>query len=306
MVCGLGPGERVTLRLRPILANNKYGDPVLTFTMGNGYWEHAGVPSGNYRLAAVTEGTDFVTVPGGYGIFAGYDVFRFHIDALGIPRDAVTWRFSGLSFEVVRRDRAVERFGTPLCDYPPLGYPGHFLEPTRPPLTLTPLPPPGVTPQGTITLPWPPVPPLPPKTPVPQCIASHFQQVEYSPPLMSGALKGLKADARAMVAVYSLPKVQGRCYFLYEETSACTKPPGPEPADAFSDSPSSDLVASFSAGSPGWALAGEALQTQNRYLVVVRAAGYKVSPSAYTVDLPALHLAPTWLRGIDFTFVASP
>ncbi|MDP3063678.1 MAG: SDR family oxidoreductase [Chloroflexota bacterium] len=257
-VCGMALGGQVTLQLRPVLSPNTFGNPVLTLTVGNGSWERTGleIEPGYYQLDAETGHPDLVAVPGAY--------------VIKVPERGVFWRYGGLAFEFVWRDRAVERFGLPFC-----GPPGIYVPPSTPP------PSPG---PGDVA-----------------CTAVHQGLDGVNGPEMTGLLNGLKAGDRAVVTIYRLPLVEGRCYWI-PGPGNCTRFEGwPEPLDSIPDLSGCDVVATFLTVGPQWGLAQRGL-TPGRYLAIVEAEGYNVTPPAYAVDLPSMHLLSPRVHGLDFNF----
>lgn len=305
-VCGLDPSGQVTLRLRPVLGHNSFGEPVLTSSVGNGSWKlpaTSPIPPGGYILDVITEGLGVVTVPRAYTVFA-----KLTTEAGLIPKGVITFRYAGLAFEVVKRDRAAQRFGLQLCDSPVEAY-SPLAGGTPTPMSPSPATPafsfpPGVTPPPSLTPIIPPGPPPRPGTIVPSCAAAHLAEREIGGPIIAGELKGLTGGDTASVRVHLIPQVPGRCYLigLYEPSTGCTEPPGPEPLESLGDLTGGREVVEFSAGGSMWALAGDMLEVRSRYVVVVTAESYQVRPAAYAVDLPERHLVPTWIRGLDFLF----
>ncbi|MDP3063003.1 MAG: hypothetical protein Q8O40_07315 [Chloroflexota bacterium] len=190
--------------------------------------------------------------------------------AIRVPEIGVFWRYGVLAFEFVRREEAGQRFGLPFC-----GPPGIYVPPSTPP------PPPG--PRDVA------------------CTAVHQGLDRVDDPEMTGLLNGLKAGDRAVVTVYRLPLVEGRCYWI-PGPGNCTQFEGrPEPLDSIPDLSGRQVVATFLTVGPRWGLPQNGL-TPGRYLAVVGAEGYNVTPSAYTVDLPSMHLLSPRVHGLDFNF----
>lgn len=263
VICGLDPSETVTLQLRQYLDRDLYGDPVLTFAVGDGPWEHAGLglEPGGYYLDVVTEGTDFVTFPGAY--------------TLGAPERDIVWRYGGITFNVVSRDKVVEILGYPLCEPWPL--------PASPNPSPTP-PPPG--PPGS--------------SGAPTCSVVGRAMQGIGGPQIGGTLTGLSSGDVVKIEVYSLSPVEGICYSAYELDPNCKPVPGPETFQQVPDLTQAELVARFSSKGPLWGLKGEGVKA-GRYLVVLNAPGYEVTPTAYAVDVISYHLVPIRVGGLDFT-----
>ncbi|MDP2949887.1 MAG: hypothetical protein Q8P22_10165 [Chloroflexota bacterium] len=191
---------------------------------------------------------------------------------LMVPEQGVVWRADKRTFRFIRWDRAVEETGMPFC-----GTPGPYVPPTTPP------PPPG-----------------PGIKPACGAIPTHAM-VNNSE--VSGSSTGLASGEQLTVSLYRLPLVVGRCYAYGFPSQEPTCIPGPErePQESTPDTEGLELVATFETSGRRWGLAGTDL-TQGRYLAVVEAEGYLVTPAAYAVDVPYMHLMSARVAGLDFTF----
>jgi hypothetical protein len=118
-------------------------------------------------------------------------------------------------------------------------------------------------------------------------------------PSVGGVISGLRPGDAVTIAVYGVPRVEGRCYTTYDPPPGCSPSPGPQPLAEVPDLSDAWLLAGFQSPGPEWGLVSTDLQP-GRYLVVASVSGGTAEPIAYGVDLPMEHLIPSRISGIDF------
>ncbi len=262
IVCGLQPGDSATLVLRKHLEGEQPSNPVLEIPVQNGPWSltRLDLEPGFYTLGPADQEL-YLTTP----------VNRF----VRIPDKGVVWRFSHITFEFVRRDKVVERFGYPLCESTTSG---------------------GISPVTAVT-------PLPPGSPsgTRMCVSLYSTGVGDNE--VRGRITGLEPEGVASITIYRLPiKRQTRedCPDSYIEGIGCPALPN-EPLDEVPPNLKEiALVATFQVSGKQWGLAGSEVEP-GVYLVVMETEGYRVNPVGYIVQVPYSHLAPARVERVDFT-----
>ena len=112
---------------------------------------------------------------------------------------------------------------------------------------------------------------------------------------------GLKEDDDATILVYRVSRTEDGCYTLISPPIECDDLLEPKPLVEAPELSGAELTARMTSRGQVWGLLGDGLGV-GRFLVVPQATRYNVSPAAYFVDLPQLHLVSPRVGSVDFTF----